>query len=318
MRARHRKNVIYYFLDTGGKDRKEIALGKDYVVAVQRWAELTAKKVPASGTITFRYVAECYVRDILPGKRLTTQKDNLRELGWLYKFFDDPPVPLDDIEPSDVQAYLKWRTAKIRGNREKALLSHIWNYARGAGLTNKMNPCAGIKGNKETGRDIYIDDAIYRLVWAAAEEPLKDALDLAYLTGQRPGDVFKMLHSDIKDGAIWVKQGKTGAKVRVSVVGDLKKVLNRITGRKVVGLKLLNFSFRGAFDRARAAAAEANPEQAKDIWEFQFRDLRAKAGTDKEEVEGIIAAQSQLGHSSPSMTAHYVRHRKGKLVGPTK
>lgn len=51
--------------------------------------------------------------------------------------------------------------------------------------------------------------------------------------------------------------------------------------------------------------------------DFQLRDLRAKAGTDKEESQGIMAAQAMLGHKSPSMTRKYVRNRKGKLVDPT-
>lgn len=38
--------------------------------------------------------------------------------------------------------------------------------------------------NKETGRDAYIDDTAYRVVWTIAEEPLRDAFDLAYLPGQ--------------------------------------------------------------------------------------------------------------------------------------
>ena len=51
---------------------------------------------------------------------------------------------------------------------------------------------------------------------------------------------------------------------------------------------------------------------------FQFRDLRAKAGTDKDEEMGLNAARDLLGHKNSSMTVHYVRHRKGKLVLPTK
>jgi len=52
--------------------------------------------------------------------------------------------------------------------------------------------------------------------------------------------------------------------------------------------------------------------------EFQFRDLRAKAGTDKDEEAGLSAAKDLLGHKNSSMTVHYVRHRKGKLVNPTR
>jgi integrase len=81
---------------------------------------------------------------------------------------------------------------------------------------------------------------------------------------------------------------------------------------------MTRFALRGAMDRARKAASEKHPDLAPKIREFQFRDLRAKAGTDKEEMQGMDAAQAQLGHSTPTMTKHYVRHRKGKLVKPTK
>lgn len=84
------------------------------------------------------------------------------------------------------------------------------------------------------------------------------------------------------------------------------------------GERMTDYMLRGAFDRARLAAAAAHPCMAKDIEAFQFRDLRAKAGTDKEEKDGMDAAQAQLGHSTAAMTAHYVRHRRGKLVKPTK
>lgn len=103
--------------------------------------------------------------------------------------------------------------------------------------------------------------------------------------------------------------------------------MDRIKARKIAGTKLLTnekgqplseFELRGAFDRARLRAATAHPELAEEIRKFQFRDLRAKAGTDTEESSGMEAAQSQLGHTTQAMTAQYVRHRLGKLVKPTK
>jgi integrase len=328
MRARHRgKFGTYYYLDTGDKPRKEIFLGKDYVMAVQKWAELTASVEPVSNLITFKYAAERYVEDVLPTKASRTQKDNKHELTWLYKFFNNPPGPLDSIKPIHIRQYIDWRTAKVRANREKALFSHIWNYARGKGLTDLENPCSGIKGNKETGRDIYIDDAILAAVYDCAEIPLRDALNLAYLTGQRPADILKYTRADIKDGALWVTQNKSDTKVRVAIKGELDAALKQAGSRKVMGMALINnmkgqpmtqYMLRGAFDRARIAAKLKYPELADEIAKFQFRDLRAKAGTDKEESQGMEAAQAQLGHSTPGMTAHYVRHRKGKLVDPTK
>jgi integrase len=325
MRARHRGKVTYYYLDSGDKPRVEIPLGKDYVLAVAKWAELTQSKTPADGVVTFRYAWERYLRDVIPTKSATTQKDNHREAAWLLKFFED--APFNSIEPVHVRQYLDWRIAKVRANREKALFSHIWNFAREKGLTNKPNPCAGIKGNKETGRDVYIDDRLYAAVWECAEEPLRDALDLAYLLGQRPADILKIKRADISDGAVHVQQNKTKKKVRFSIEGELATLLKRINARKVTGIALINNAkgaamtksmLRGAFDRAREAAIKKYPHMADDIANYQIRDLRAKAGTDTEEVLGMQAAQDQLGHTTPTMTAHYVRHRRGKLVKPTK
>ncbi|WP_066570465.1 hypothetical protein [Snodgrassella sp. CFCC 13594] len=51
--------------------------------------------------------------------------------------------------------------------------------------------------------------------------------------------------------------------------------------------------------------------------DFQFRDLRVKAATDKDEALGIEAVRTLLGHSNQCITSDYIRHRKGKLVAPT-
>jgi integrase len=239
MRARHRGAKTYYFLDTGARPRKEIPLGQDYAEAVKKWAELTVTTdMPA--TITFRTAAERYQREVMQDKAAATRKDNLRELANLYKFFDDPPIPLVDIEPIHIRQYLDWRRpAPVRANREKALFSHIYNFAREKGMTANANPCQGVKGNKEKGRDIYIDDAVFKAVWEAAEPPLQDALDIAYLTGQRPADVRKMTREDVKNGAVAVQQNKGGVKLRVAVEGQLAAVIERINQRKVIGLSLI-------------------------------------------------------------------------------
>lgn len=150
---------------------------------------------------------------------------------------------------------------------------------------------------------------------------------MAYLIGQRPADVLNLTGEDVRDGALWLQQNKTKHKVRVAVEGELAALLEQMGNRKVTGLRLINmpdgtpmtpYMPRGAMDRARKAAALARPDLADRIKEFQFRDLRAKAATDVDEVEGITAVQEQLGHTTPMMIAKYVRQRKGKLVKPTR
>src|SRR5690606_27761664 len=169
--------------------------------------------------VTFKYVADRYLVEVLPGKSPATQKDNLRELKNLLAFFNDPPAPLDAIQPQHVRQYLRWRSsAPVRANREKALLSAIWNFTREMGYTALANPCSGVKSNKEKGRDVYIEDSLYKLVHDHADVGLQDAMDLAYLTGQRVTDVRLVDERAIRDGPIWVTQGKTSAERRIEPV----------------------------------------------------------------------------------------------------
>lgn len=336
MRARPKAGgKLYYYLDTGGKPRKEIALGSDYIAAIQKWAELTVNQ--SAPAITFKDVTDRYQREALILKAPRTRKDNIIELAKLLEFFNDPPIDLESIEPLHVRQYLDWRgkTGKIRANREKALLSHVWNFAREKGITSLPNPCRGVKGFTEKGRDVYIEDTIYAAVYECASAPLKDALDLAYLTGQRPADVRKMSVTDFRDGMLAVDQGKTGARLRLLTAGpdgdlnDLGLLLDRIAQRKRVkkvtdialvcganGMRITEAGLDNAFDRARVKAMAKNPVMAAQIKAFQFRDLRAKAGTDKSDSDGMREAQRQLGHASMKMTEHYVR--KGKVVTPTR
>ncbi|MNM06946.1 site-specific tyrosine recombinase XerC [compost metagenome] len=328
LRERKRGKTVYYFYDHGGRPRRETSLGKSYPEAIRKWADLQAQETPASEVVTFTEVANRYRQLVIPRKGLGTQKANARELDTLLRFFGDPPIPLAELRPIHVREYMDWRTrhgttATVSANREKALLSHIWNKCREWGLTDAENPCRGITGFKEAGRDAYIEDDVFRSVWTAADEPTRDVIDLAYLTGQRPSDALAFDSRDVRDGYLHVAQRKTRTKLRIAVEGELLALLERISRRKkgytlhhtrlVVdedGQPLAKDQLRYRFDKARELAGVAKAD-------FQFRDLRAKAGTDKADSSGDIRqAQAQLGHASVVMTEHYVR--KGKKVTPTR
>lgn len=354
---RQRSGKVFYYYDTGKRPRKEIPLGADYALALKKYAELEidARGVPQN-VVTFYHVGERYRCEIIPTKAPSTQHDNNRELDKIYEFFNRPPAPLESIKPIHIRQYLNWRRdAPVRANREVALFSHIWNCAREWGYTDVANPCRGIKRFKEHGRkDIYTEDEVLAAVQAVADEPLRDALDLAYLTGKRPNETLRLSESDIRDGVLHIFQSKTSKRQRMSIEGKLKVAIDRISARKVAinkdkkrkvrslalvvnesGQKLRQDALRYRFDKARANAVEAAKKELavaqtalerekftaliRNIQQFQFRDLRGKAGTDKTDESGDIRqAQKQLGHASVLTTEVYVRERRGDLVTPTK
>jgi integrase len=72
------------------------------------------------------------------------------------------------------------------------------------------------------------------------------------------------------------------------------------------GQKMTRAMLRSRFEAARTAAGISGKD-------FQFRDLRRKAGTDLRDQIGLDAAQDLLGHSSRAMTEHYTAAR-GKQI----
>ena len=222
----HKKGKVWYHV-SGTSPRIWTKLSNDRAEALRQWAQREGVREDDS-TRLFSVVAKRHVREIYSSKSIQTRKDNDKELANLLKVFAH--MPIDSIAPMHVREYMDIRgqAAKVRANREKALLSHIFNKAREWGYTALQNPCQGVKGFKETGRSRYITDAEFDQVKAQAHFTVVDAMDLALLTGQRPADVLKLKRTDIRDGALWIVQNKTGQRLGVEITGELAAVIIRI------------------------------------------------------------------------------------------
>lgn len=318
-----RKGDFYYYVSNAKPKRTWTSLGSHYGTALAQWARLEGKDVPADAR-TFIQVSTLYRKDELPKKAPRTRKDNGAELKRLEAVFGDSP--LETIRPTDVRRYLDDRCdedgkpAPVRANREVALLSHVINFARARGMVEMANPCSGIRKNKETGRERYVEDAEFDAVYEKADEVLRDALDLLLYTGQRPSDVIAMKRQSLRNGDLWVRQAKTGNKIRIIIEGELAAALERMQNRKRAatgpnlvqddnGQPLTYWMLEGRFAKARAAAAVDLPSVA----DIQLRDVRGKTATDALSLEH---AQKLLGHSSRAMTEHYTKKRLGDTVSP--
>lgn len=338
-RSRKRKNgqiwVGYYY---NGRDaegnRVEIPLGGDLDEAKIEWARLDRKATPKPAHLMGRLFDD-YEKKVIPGLKPGTQKDYMKGLKQLRDAFESAPV--DAVTSQVIAQYRDARTAKVRANREIALLSTIFTFAREWGFTEKANPCARLRRNKETPRDFYAGKIVWDAVYAEAPPELKDAMDLAYLTGQRPADVLKATISDINNGFLIVAQGKTEKRLRIRLyegadASNLSIFLDALLKRKTmnglrssnlitnsVGLRMSYAMLRNRWDEARNKAAEkatlvGDKTLSELIRQFQFRDIRPKAAS---EIDDISHASRLLGHTSQEMTKKVYR-RVGEIVSPTK
>lgn len=323
--------VGYYYehpRDAAGK-RKLTSLGTDLAEAKRQWAELEHRPAPIDlTTIDGVYTlymkwAEDRVKSKLSLRTLSDRNKYWKQLAPVYG-----STPINALLPGHIMPYFDKRSSQVSAKKELKFLSVLCNWARGKGLMRVPNPCTGlfVQMKVKEGRDIYVEDIWLALVYKHGSDIIKDALDLAYLTGQRPADVKKMRWSQVQDGVLLVGQNKTGAKLRIIIEGKLAEVLERIKKRKVKGLTVLadpkgqplkEFGyFRSQFDKARDAAETEAREMGIDFVRFQFRDLRPKAATDLDTLHSLKAAQKLLGHTTERMTADYIRKRRGDVVKP--
>jgi integrase len=264
---------------------------------------------------------------------------------------------MESVEPQHIKQFMRWRVAEskkaylqrgaerqarqrekkvkvtpvaplpaaygqVRANRARVVISDMWNWAREEGLTARANPCTGVSGFDSPGRDASPDDPMVARLLEHADKPLEFAIRLADIVGQRPGDVRRIQATDIRDGLLHVRQGKTQMKLRIEVGGLLAVLLEEIREFKRAltvhsmallvkedGQPLTRDALRYRFDKAHAAAGIPKND-------FQFRDFRAKVATSTDDTAGTKAAQAILGHTSEEMTNHYIRHKVGRKVKP--
>lgn len=305
--------------------RQAIALGADFPAALRKYAELhTGFAAPG----TFADAVARYKCEELPKKEAATRAGYEPQLVTLAQVFGD--MPLNAIRPKDVGDFMDERAKRtvdekgrvhggpIVATREKALLSAVITFARRKGLMDGPNPCAGMKGTKSK-RDRMVTHAELADACARAKPMLAAYLELCYLTGQRPADVLRMRRQDVQDGTLVVKQGKTGAKVRIELVGPLAALVARLCDvnpapaplqrdAKVASLYLIRDD-RG--QRMTVAAMRKRFELLECDW--QVRDLRAKAASDSATSR---AAQTLLGHAAATTTDGYIRQRAGERATP--
>jgi integrase len=270
----------------------------------REYARLIAGTAPEEvGPRAFAALAKSYRKSqYFTRLKPRTQDDYTKVIAYIVKVWGNLPVA--KARTKDVIRAQNECGKGVRfGNYIVAVLSVMFEHARAIGW-REDNPAKGVKKIKAEGkeREPWPADLIAAYRSTAKARALL-VFELCLGTGQRIGDVLKMRWDDIKDGGVWVKQNKRGARLWIPITPILAATLDR-TARGgltiVTGLSGRPASYRVVADEIMAARKRIGAE-AYDIHCLRYTAAAQMAalGLDDDTIKAVT------GHASGRMVAKY-------------
>jgi len=345
----YEKHGAWWFVDKDRKWHKICRVEQGITMLYEKMADLMRDhEAPAKDTMPA--LIDDWIRARLSEYSSKTRGQYVRMTAFIKSEFGHQ-WSVDDVRPADIAHFLDKHFAKKpnTSNKYKALLSLIFAHAVRKGLRDR-NPAREVEGAKEKKRDRYITDAELDAIRAAAlvHNSGRDAIsgralvcliDLAYQTAQRIGDLLALNWQDVSDEGIYFRPNKTvnssGVRLLIEMTPDLRATLEDAKRGKIKAIGPVvctstggRYTYIGAQSAWRRAIERAVETYGKKCAEtgrqrdpmfltgIHFHDLRAKALTDKQRLEGADAAQALAGHTTAQMTAHYTKAREVERVSP--
>lgn len=300
----------WWFFVPKGASAIKLAKADDKPGALRAYAEIMEGGVSES----VNAMLDRYRNEVLIGKAPKTQQVQEFQIEKLRAVFG--AMSLAAVRPEHVAEYLDRSDRKVSANREIALLSHVFTKAMRWGKCD-ANPCRGVERNKERPRNRYIAHDEFIDVMECATPAVQVMMALAYVTGQREGDLLRLTRAQIQENGIAFTQRKTGKRLVVSWTQSLVWCIEQAG-------KLPTNGIHSLFVVCQRNGQPYSESGFQTIWQrhirdchksgviaerFTFHDIRAKAGSDGK--DGRL-----LGHMDPR-TLRRIYMRKPELVSPT-
>jgi integrase len=250
------------------------------------------------------------------------QQDNLTQQH-LYKYMDERI----DERPEFIE---QKRPAPSAGRHDVRFLKKVLTKGIKWGV-GTVNAVLGLEFDPDPKNERDVTDAEFATVYALTNERVQIAMELARNIGQRRGDLLKIRREDLTAEGILISQGKTKARLLIEWTPALHAIVDRGLAMKPdiprdyvlrsrSGQPYTKDGFNAIWQRLmrKATAPGRNGEPPALAARFKFHDLRAKAATDKADLETDEEAQKLLGHREVKTTRGYIRHKKPTRARPVR
>lgn len=308
----HFKHGAYYYARWSAAEKKTVwkRLGETYAQMLMGLAEFHE-----DSAFTMADLLERYRRDVSNTQGVNTRRQRDWQLDKLKASFGKM-IP-ESVTTRHVYRFLDeyGADAPVSANRMVSLLHRVFVKAIRWGYVS-ANPAQGVEKHEERPRRRYITDAEYAMLLQAVPPHVARAVELAYLTGQRVGDLISLKWGQVQADGIHLVQAKTGTELIIERSQELDALLERCRGGKVVGRHVLvddngqPFNYWGVANPFRKTV-KALQAAGKLTDRITFHDLRRKAGSD------VDADSELLGHLD-KRTRDRVYRVKPKRAKPTR
>ena len=212
-----------------------------------------------------------------------------------------------------VNWFASLRATPVAADRSMPVLSVIMREAEHMGFREEgTNPCLGIRRYRRKGRERFLSDAEIRVLGVCLravenDRPLEvAAIRLLLLTGCRRSEILTLRWSDIRDGALFLRDSKTGprtvwlSRAALAVLDGIDRNSPWVfPGRRGNGPLCGNWLVT-AWHEVRAEAG---------LGDVRLHDLRhAYASLALKSGESVLAIGRLLGHRSAETTLKYTHH----------
>lgn len=357
-----RKTWCYYYRPLGTRRKRRLTLGtyptlklgkaRKQALDKRRAVEVNGEdpatdKAALKAIETFARLADWYLTDYaMKHKRPKSWAEDARIIKReLLPAWRDRKA--HDISRADVRALLRGiaeRPAPVMANRVLALISRIYTRALEEDIPGIVaNPALRLPkpGGDEHGRVRVLTDDEIRRLWAVLEDVkrlkrrgdedeetaaispmIARGLQVLLLTGQRPGEVFRMKWAHVDLEAKWWELPETATKNhvahRVPLTDRVVALLEEARDQGPDGSKWVFAGIKGGSVAARALKAGSELARAKDEhgelllpFSFHRHDLRrtcatnlAKAGVSNATISRVLNHVDR----GPRATAVYQRY----------
>lgn len=316
--------------------RRETFMGRDKAKAFAAAKKLNAMLMPGNDLIG-RVVGS---RETVADAIAVFRRDDVPARGWAPKTAEvyESVIrriesglgsrPVEEITVKDCAEFIRAVTQSDRARQQfRLVLGWIMACAVQEGWID-TNPVLATRRFQHERKRARLTKEMYAAIWENADPWLRLAMDISLVTLLRRDDVVSLKFTDVRDGALWVipqkTEGTSLVKLKIRIGDQLGCLLAQARDSVLSPYIIHRLPEKARPSNMRASARQHHTQVMPEQLTRAFQDAREAAGIGGEhppsfhEIRSLGGAllseagwqieqvQGLMGHSSASMTEHYL------------